>query len=327
MKIISLAAIFLAVATTPLAGASPSSSSQSPGPRGAALTAMNLVRDMLRNYGRMKTVHFSAVVRGRLIARPGKTAHGGVHAILAHYVFWGSGERYREVFRVLEPAAWSADDFQSAYDGKRYQFLSEPSHTLFISKHFPKGAVTPAIPNPLAQPAMFLADFPLPPGHPNMTFAILATGAGRLSRLFLGRFMHGGKFRAAAEGRPAELQVSAGGHGNARLIYQVSFARRPGFLPAEIRVVDHSGRTLIINKFRRYLKLGPAGARCYIASEIISVVRAKGAIPGMRTVISLRGLLVGPPLPPNILTINFRLANAILDGNTRSVMMVPRDHR
>ncbi len=99
-----------------------------------------VVRAMLRNYRLITSLHFVATIIGRRSYPMAPQASG---AVKERYVFWGAGRRFRVKYSVVLPTVSVGKDCQDAFDGTRFQELTESNRSLFIGKRRPARAAGP----------------------------------------------------------------------------------------------------------------------------------------------------------------------------------------
>ncbi|NNM85031.1 MAG: hypothetical protein HKL96_04645 [Phycisphaerales bacterium] len=277
----------------------------------------------------------------------------------ARYAFWGDGARYRANYSVISPTSDRAKNCQIAFDGRRFQELTESNRCLFIDKRQPTRSADLDPVNPALEPVVFLIPFwpYLDLGGHRLTLWHLQQPASKLMPVFWKRFQRGGRIIHGRDGKVSTLIVPAGVAGAlssfwqtiprgehlprvrqsslAALLfpqkavggakgfsYTVKLSQRLGYMPLRIRVIDRFSKSVEVIEFHyRVFKVGRASV--YIPSRVEKVVRGWGQLPSERVTIRLRHIVVGGSPPPNIFVIDFHLADIVVDGRAKKVLPVP----
>jgi hypothetical protein len=277
----------------------------------------------------------------------------------ARYAFWGDGARYRVNYSVISPTFDIAKNCQIAFDGRRFQELTEFNHCLFIDYKQPTNSTNLTPVNPALEPVILLIPFwpYLDLGAHRLTLWHLQQPESTLMPVFWRRFRRGGRIIHGHDrtvstlivpaGVPGALssfwrQIPHGGHlprvhqsslsallfppnvvgGIKGFSYTVTLSQRLGYMPLRIQVIDRLGKSVeTIECHYRAFKVGRASM--YIPSRIEKVFRGWGQLPSEKVTIRLRHIVVGGSPPPNIFVIDFHLANIVVDGRTKKVIPVP----
>ena len=165
--------------------------------------ASSVINAILKNYQRINSLSFVATITGRRGGPAATKASGsGLIAIKARYAFWGDGARYRVNYSVVSPASDRAKNCQIAFDGQRFQELTESNRCLFIDKKQPAKSADLDPINPALEPVVFLVPFwpYLDVGGRRLTLWHLQHPASKLMPAFWRRLQRGGRIIHGRDG-------------------------------------------------------------------------------------------------------------------------------
>ena len=279
-------------------------------PPAPASLALRRVSRLVRSYARVTRIHCVAVSSGHFTVTPKMARYAKSGRFANSYEFWGDRKLYRINFVFKHPRGFSSEDFEAAYDGRRYQYLDLTSRALSVSRSRPsRKKMLPAALNPLMAFLVFMEPQPPGPQARPIDFSEVLARPGRVIRK-----AHLLSAKVSSKGRLV-AQFPGGRLQGRPVVYTVIFRRTaPRFLPTRIELGPKGGASLLIYTFSKYRTVRVGSSRSYLPQGFRTAVYGKHGVlvAAIRTEIVYRS--INKPLRPDTFTINSKLGSEVHDN-------------
>jgi hypothetical protein len=260
------------------------------GSRSLAKRYIGTLEPLRSFYGAASSLYLDA---GVWFNFPDRTGEGAIQ-------YWAEGPKYR-MRATVDPRLGLSPDFETAYDGERYQLLYLADSRLSLWKEDPKQTPAP-FPNPLFLPLSFLG-FKDDCHACEPTLGMAADATRWSSRLGLARGQAGGSDESA-------LILPGSSLDGEPFYYRVVLAKDREN-PSRIDWVRPDGRTVMTLELSRYQPVEGSSRRFPYHIVVTSFDRSGARLLSVHYMV--KTLRLNAPVEPKTFTIPFDSAKIVID--------------